>query len=307
MSLLSVIIPNRNRGRLLTRLFDPVNDFCRQNPGWSVEIIVVDDASTDDSVAALKQQAEAGYPLPITVIPHASAQGAAASRNDGIRAAKGDFLLFADSDAEFDAACLKKLTDEIEGADVTFPKVIRANGEIISPITDYEEKYCMNSMLFLMRRGALERMGHYFDEFMQIYGEDSDFFMRAQVLGVRIRYVPAAVAYHPVRDTFSEVAFYQGTKNGVYIILKLGGLVKYRIPFTLYLPYHLAINLLIGVTLRHFHKLRPCGIRYTATRRRLLALYFQALFAVARQFPNILRLRRDLRARLREEKLRVQS
>ena len=299
MSLLSVIIPNRNRGRLLTRLFDPVRDFCNQNAGWSAEIIVVDDASTDDSVAALKQQAEAGYPLPITVLPHASPKGAAASRNDGIRAAKGEFLLFADSDAEFDAACLKKLADGIEGADVTFPKVIRANGEIISPITDYEEKYCMNSMLFLMRRGALDRMGHYFDEFMQIYGEDSDFFMRAQVLGVRIRYVPSAVAYHPVRDTFSEVAFYQGTKNGVYIILKLGGLVKYRIPFSLYLPYHLTINILIGVTKRHFHKLRPCGIRYTATRRRLLTLYFRALASVAGQLGNILRLRRDLRARLR--------
>jgi glycosyltransferase involved in cell wall biosynthesis len=298
VSLLSVIIPNRNRGRLLTRLFDPVREFCGQNPRWAAEIIVVDDASTDDSVAALREQA-AGYPLPIMVLPHASPKGAAASRNDGIRAAKGEFLLFADSDAEFDADCLKKLADEIGDADVTFPKVIRANGEVISPITDYEEKYCMNSMLFLARRGALDCMGHWFDEFMQIYGEDSDFFMRAQALGVRIRYVPSAVAYHPVRDTFSEIAFYQGTKNGIYIILKLGGIVKYRIPFSLYLPYHLAVNLLIGVTKLHFHKLRPCGIHYTATRRRLLLMYFKALAAVAGQFGNLLRLRRDLKSRLR--------
>jgi hypothetical protein len=123
--------------------------------------------------------------------------------------------------------------------------------------------------------------------------------MRAQALGVRIRYVPSAVAYHPVRDTFSEIAFYQGTKNGIYIILKLGGIVKYRIPFSLYLPYHLAVNLLIGVTKLHFHKLRPCGIHYTATRRRLLLMYFKALAAVAGQFGNLLRLRRDLKSRLR--------
>lgn len=60
---------------------------------WSMQLIVVDDASTDGLAIALRPYGER-----VTCIRHATNQGAAAARNTGIAAAKGDLIAFLDSD-----------------------------------------------------------------------------------------------------------------------------------------------------------------------------------------------------------------
>lgn len=59
------------------------------------EVVVVDDGSTDHTVAVL---AEASGILPLTVLHHARPQGRSAAANAGARAARGDVLLFLDGD-----------------------------------------------------------------------------------------------------------------------------------------------------------------------------------------------------------------
>jgi glycosyltransferase involved in cell wall biosynthesis len=88
--LVSVIIPAYNRAHLVGRAIASVLAQSYRN----FEIIVVDDASTDDLAAAL---AEVDSPQ-LRCITHPRNRGAAAARNTGIAAASGELVAFLDSD-----------------------------------------------------------------------------------------------------------------------------------------------------------------------------------------------------------------
>jgi len=85
--LVSVIIPCYNYGRFLAQALDSV---CTQDYP-AVEIVVVDDGSTDDTAAVAARYPEVVY------VPQPN-QGLSAARNAGIRASRGDYLVFLDAD-----------------------------------------------------------------------------------------------------------------------------------------------------------------------------------------------------------------
>ncbi|AMM51711.1 hypothetical protein TH61_11690 [Rufibacter sp. DG15C] len=93
--LVSVIIPFYNEEEFLSEAIDSV----RQQTYAHWEIILVDDGSTNHSRDIAKGYA-AAYPEKITYVDHAghSNKGAAASRNLGVRQAKGELFAFLDSD-----------------------------------------------------------------------------------------------------------------------------------------------------------------------------------------------------------------
>ena len=86
---LSVILPNYNHGHLVLRALTAL---ARQDPD---EIIVVDDASTDDSLAILQDFARS---VPITILRNASNQGAVPALARGLAAASGRYIYFAAAD-----------------------------------------------------------------------------------------------------------------------------------------------------------------------------------------------------------------
>jgi len=86
--LVSVIIPTYNRSGLVGRAVDNVLEQTYRN----TEIIVVDDGSTDDTLASLKRFGDR-----IRVVSQANA-GPAAARNRGIEIASGEIIAFQDSD-----------------------------------------------------------------------------------------------------------------------------------------------------------------------------------------------------------------
>lgn len=88
--LLSVVIPTWNRAQLVC---DAVNSARAQRAG-EVEVIVVDDASTDATVSRL--EAEFGTRIRLLRLRHRGGVGAA--RNAGARMATGEFVAFLDSD-----------------------------------------------------------------------------------------------------------------------------------------------------------------------------------------------------------------
>ncbi|MGV6818185.1 MAG: glycosyltransferase family 2 protein [Thiotrichales bacterium] len=86
--LVSVVIPTHNRAHLLARALDSV--LAQTLP--ALEIIVVDDGSTDDTQVLVAER----YPQCIYL--KQPQVGVSAARNAGIQAASGDWIAFLDSD-----------------------------------------------------------------------------------------------------------------------------------------------------------------------------------------------------------------
>jgi glycosyltransferase involved in cell wall biosynthesis len=87
---LSVVIPTWNRARLVC---EAIESALSQRAG-ALEVIVIDDGSTDETVDLLGRRFG-----PLIVLRRSAARsGAAAARNEGVRLASGEFLAFLDSD-----------------------------------------------------------------------------------------------------------------------------------------------------------------------------------------------------------------
>ena len=98
--LVSVIIPNYNYARTLSACIEAV----QRQTYPAIEIIVADDASTDDSVAIARR-------MNVTVLEGRVNKGVSSARNRGADHANGDVLFFVDSDVALEADAVEKAVD----------------------------------------------------------------------------------------------------------------------------------------------------------------------------------------------------
>lgn len=118
--LVSVVIPTYNSGALVG---DGLEALARQTmPADQMEVIIVDDGSTDGTWAQLRQWA--GPPgLRIFQQPHSGTPSA--GRNTGLRHARGKYVFFHDADDQLGEDALRRLVAvaEREGSDVVVGRV----------------------------------------------------------------------------------------------------------------------------------------------------------------------------------------
>lgn len=98
----SIIIPVYNVEKYLKRTLDSIKKQTFSN----YEVIIVNDGCTDDSMAIAKK-----YPYKIVNTKH---NGVSAARNIGVKKAKGEYLVFIDSDDFIEKDLLKKLAENLE-------------------------------------------------------------------------------------------------------------------------------------------------------------------------------------------------
>jgi glycosyltransferase involved in cell wall biosynthesis len=187
----SVIIPVFNAERFVREAIDSV--FAQT--GRPLEIIVVDDGSTDGTANAVRacEEAEVRY------VAQANA-GPQVARNHGVRLAQGDFIAFLDADDIWEPAKLEvQLTQFAENAalDCSFTRTRlfwepelkedearhRASGDV------EVDGFCFSTML--VRRSLFDRVGP-FDPELKHAGA-GDWFGRARELGARIESVEAVL------------------------------------------------------------------------------------------------------------------
>ena len=89
----SIIIPVFNAEKYLTRCLQS----CLMQTLDNVEIIVIDDASTDDSPSIINNYAN-GYPNKVIPIYFNQNKKQGVARNYGIKMARGDYVFFVDAD-----------------------------------------------------------------------------------------------------------------------------------------------------------------------------------------------------------------
>ena len=107
MALVSVIIPTYNASLLIRRAIESV---LTQQGAFEVELLMVDDCSTDDTVSVV----EGMKPANLRVLRQERNQGPAAARNRGLREAKGEYCAFLDGDDYWETSFLAETLGFLE-------------------------------------------------------------------------------------------------------------------------------------------------------------------------------------------------
>ena len=105
----SVIIPVYKVEQYIQRCLESV--IVQECDDFSIECILIDDCSPDHSMDIVEKQIESyhGTGISFVILRHNVNKGLSAARNTGIRAAKGDFIFFLDSDDHIMENTLKSM------------------------------------------------------------------------------------------------------------------------------------------------------------------------------------------------------
>ena len=193
------------------------------------EIIVVDNASTDDSVAFVREN----FPR-VQVIVNERNLGFSAGMNVGLQAAQGEIMVLLNNDVEVQPGWLRALVEAmlaeatvgIAGCKVYYPdgKTLQHAGATLNyPLLTshhygYQEEdqgqyneiravdYVTGAALAL-KRELLNRIG-YLDAGFFLYYDDPDLCFRARRAGYTVIYVPDAVIVHHETATNVKGSFF---------------------------------------------------------------------------------------------------
>ncbi len=223
----TIIIVNYNVKEFLEQAIASIKKSC---VGWQYEIFVVDNASTDGSVHAIRQK----FPE-VQLIVNAENRGFAAANNQALRQARGEYLLLINPDTivqedtfsviidffkqhpdcgmvgckilnpdgSLQLACRRSFPTpwiaftKITGLSRLFPRTRLFGSYNLTyrhPDAIYEVEAISGSFMFF-RRQVLNEVG-YLDEAFFMYGEDLDWCFRVREAGWKIYYVPTTKIIH---------------------------------------------------------------------------------------------------------------
>ncbi|MEP0916212.1 glycosyltransferase [Leptolyngbya sp. DQ-M1] len=198
---LSVVIPTYNRKPILEKCLRALE--CQQFSEY--EVVVVDDGSTDGTVEWLRSNA-ADFPhVRLFCRNH---QGAAAARNYGVEQAKGDTIVFIDSDLVVTDVFLRSHVEALIqaqkelGSDCcfTYGRVINTanfDDPTSEPykLTDFSAAYFATGNVAIARHWLI-KAGLFDTGFKQYGWEDLELGVRLKNLGLKLIKCPEAVGYH---------------------------------------------------------------------------------------------------------------
>lgn len=223
--MISVVIVNYNTCSILQDCLRHLNKIDKR-----LEIIVVDNASTDGSVEMVKKEFHR-----VELVASKTNLGLAAGNNSGLKIAKGAYVLFMGSDAFPQDDCLEllvKYLDDDKDVGVVVGKVVLRDGSLdrdthrglptpwvafthlsglgrLFPksklfggyFLEYKDFEAIHDIelctthFMMVRKEVFKKVGKWDEQFF-VYGEDVDFCYRVKKAGWRIVYVPEAHVLH---------------------------------------------------------------------------------------------------------------
>jgi GT2 family glycosyltransferase len=213
--LVSIIIPTYNRRQEVLCCLKSLFKLDYEN----FEIIVVDTGSTDETSIYVKKY----YPS-VKLIEFEDNLGAVDARNIGIKCAKGDFLLFVDSDNIVDSKLICELLSLIETDKTigfvgpkmyyfTDPNRIWYAGAKINLLTSKTTYIGINEIdngqydiikevehipnVWMVRKEVIDKISVLDPAYVMTY-EESDWAMRARKAGFKVMFCPNAKVWHKI-------------------------------------------------------------------------------------------------------------
>jgi len=231
----SFVIVNWNVRELLEKCLLSIEKFSSH---FNFEIIVVDNASMDGSVAMMRERFSQ-----INLIANTKNLGFAAGVNQGIKQARGEYVILLNPDVEIKESTLENLLEEfkncadsgIVGGKIknedesiqpsvrAFPDVLsqvlislklkhifnsRAIGRYLTQNFDYEKRQEVDQVMgafFAIRRKVIKQIG-LMDERFFLWFEEVDFCKRARNAGWKIIYTPKSEVLHHGGKSFGQIS-----------------------------------------------------------------------------------------------------
>lgn len=220
---LSIIIVNWNTRDLLAQCLTSVY---ANLPAGNFEVIVVDNASTDDSAAMVRER----FPR-VVLIENAKNVGFARANNQAIRVSHGGYLLLLNSDAMVTPGSIEAMMnflDHHQQVGVAGPMLINLDDSFQASFSDFPTLWTEVSLLLgvsrwfvgpyapsprpkidavpepvdwvagaalLVRRAAVNEVG-FLDEAYGFYSEEVDWCWRMRQVGWQTWYLPTIKVYH---------------------------------------------------------------------------------------------------------------
>ncbi|MFL2840758.1 MAG: glycosyltransferase family 2 protein [Pseudohongiellaceae bacterium] len=260
----SIIIPSYNGEKLLQ---ENLPFILKESENFSndFEVIVVDDASTDDSVNILKQK----FPS-VKLVQHEFNKGFAAGIRSGVAVASFELVFLLNSDVLLLPGCLDKLRKFFDKKD-TFavsPLILNQDQEVnlsswtrsqfshgrlkllpweLSSLSKMQQSnvgfltlYCSGGSV-MMRKEMFEKLGGFSEIYKPFYYEDFDLGLRAWYQGWTSYFYPNAEVIHTdkgtIKDHFKSDLIKSTQRRNRYFLewihFSITRLIFSTIPFTL--------------------------------------------------------------------------
>lgn len=208
----TVVVATRNRSALLPRLIAALE---AQEGAPPFEVALIDDSSTDDTLAVLRELATSSS-LDLRVGHQRSRGGPAAARDRAWRSGRGDFVLFTDDDCVPQPGWVAALCTHLASVDLvqgrTIPAPDQADNEgpfsRTLEVREANGTYATCNMGY--RRDWLEKVDGFDTRYRHPAGEDTDLALRCREQGATFAFAEEATVEHDVRPS-SLVAALRGT------------------------------------------------------------------------------------------------
>lgn len=209
----SLIIPNWNGRKLLEKNFPKVMEAAKLPENKAVEIIVVDDGSTDKSVEYIRN-----ISLKVKIIENKLNRGFIYSCNRGIGEAKGEIVVLLNNDVVPEKSFLKYALPHFNDSSVfsvsfcepnwSWAKIEWKNGFIghspgVKAKTAHISGWASGGSA-VFRKSIWEALGGFDPLFAPFYWEDLDISYRARKRGYKIFWEPRAIVHHEHEGTISR-------------------------------------------------------------------------------------------------------
>jgi len=267
--LISILIVNYNQKGYTKACLESLNQITYKN----IEIIVVDNNSTDGSREMLKKFKNSKFPArggqaKLQIIENGENLGFAGGNNAGYKRARGEYVLLLNNDTKVTPGFLEPLVEDMQkdkklgivqskmyvmdrpryldsvASYLTFTGYLYHEGYLAKDVGQFDElKYALSvkGACMLVRKSAL-KLG-LFDEDYFAYFEETDLCWRTWLLGYKVAFEPKSVIYHKMGATSGKMnnwfIQFHSFKNRIRTILKnvsLGTLVWM-------MPVHLFVSL----------------------------------------------------------------